>query len=151
MDTVRVLCCFLLALPAAAQLDSSALRVKFGAPLQRETFRMPSGFDLVVDYGAGQQVCRLQVPALMPTDEKILRADDMKQRMYRFLLDLVPAAVRGRELRRSTAQMGIASVMLTDYEHVSISELQHAGEPFDQNSRITVQFKSSACESPAAR
>jgi hypothetical protein len=65
---LNYLLCFLaLALPASAQLDSAQLRVKFGAPLDRETFHIPAGFDLVVDYGVGHQVCKLQVPALMPT------------------------------------------------------------------------------------
>ena len=58
--------CLLLALPALAQLDSATLRAKFGAPLNRETFHMPQGFDLTVDYGAGNQVCKLAVPAEMP-------------------------------------------------------------------------------------
>ena len=67
------LCCLAVVLPAPAQLDSSALRAKFGAPLNRETFHMPAGFDLTVDYGAGGQVCRMEVPALMPTSETIER------------------------------------------------------------------------------
>ena len=67
---VRLLICVLIwALPAVAQLDSPALRAKFGAPLNRETFHLPAGFDLVVDYGPDLQVCKLEVPSLMPTDE----------------------------------------------------------------------------------
>ena len=53
---------------------------------------MPAGFLLVVDYGANHQVCKMQVPALMPTDEKISNTDVMKQRMYAFFSELVPAA-----------------------------------------------------------
>ena len=79
-------CCVLLTVPAMAQLDSSALRAKYGPPLNRETYRMPAGFDVIVDYGAGNQVCKIQVPALMPTQEKIARAAEMKQRMYDFLV-----------------------------------------------------------------
>jgi hypothetical protein len=47
-------CCLLLALPALAQLDSYTLRAKFGAPLNRETFHLPEGFDLTVDLRGGQ-------------------------------------------------------------------------------------------------
>ena len=61
--------CFSLTLSAVAQLDSAALDAKFGIPLNRKIFRMPESFDLVVDYGANSQVCKLQVPALMPTTE----------------------------------------------------------------------------------
>ena len=75
-----IVCC--LSLPALAQLDSSALRAKYGPPLNRETYRMPAGFDLIVDYGAGNQVCKVQVPALMPTKDKVARAAEMTQRMY---------------------------------------------------------------------
>ena len=51
---------------------------------------MPEGFDLVVDYGANSQVCKLQVPALMPTTESVDNATVMRQRMYHFLSELVP-------------------------------------------------------------
>ena len=64
----RLVCLLALAFPAYAQLDSAQLRAKLGSPLRRETFRVPPGFDLVVDYAADNQVCKLQVPALMPTD-----------------------------------------------------------------------------------
>jgi hypothetical protein len=51
--------CLLLALPALAQLDSVALRAKFGAPLTRETYHLPQEFDLTVDYNTENQVCKL--------------------------------------------------------------------------------------------
>ena len=94
------LCCLAAALPAVAQLDSSALRTKYGSPLNRETFHMPARFDLIVDYGAANQVCKLQVPALMATNESISNAAEMQKRMYEFLLDLVPDSMRGNELGR---------------------------------------------------
>ena len=65
-----VLGCSLFALPALAQFDSAALRTKFGAPLNRETFDLPQGFELTVDYGAGNQVCRLEVHALPPREDR---------------------------------------------------------------------------------
>ncbi len=57
----RLLCLLALALPASAQFDSAQVRVKFGSPLNREIFGIPPGFDLVVDYGGGNRVCKLQV------------------------------------------------------------------------------------------
>ena len=54
----RLLCFLALMLPASAQLDSAQLRVKVGAALDRETFHIPPGFDLVVDYEVGHQVCK---------------------------------------------------------------------------------------------
>lgn len=139
-----VICTLFAALPALAQLDSSKLHAKFGEPLSRETFHMPSGFDLVVDYGANRQVCKLEVPALMPTDENPANSTVMSQRMYAFLADLVPGSLRGKEVNRHAMVMGAMSVVSIEYEHVTVAELQHAGEPFGRNT-ITVTFKNEGC------
>jgi hypothetical protein len=145
--TQLLVCCFSFTLPAAAQLDSAALRMKYGTPLDRETFHMPAGFDLVVDYGSSNQVCKLQVPALMPTTEQVSNSAVMKQRMYDFLGELVPAAMRGKELGRGAWVMGAAaSLTWIEYEHVKVSELQ-VGQPFSLDNTITVTFTSDSCHS----
>lgn len=145
---LAVICCLGFALPVAAQLDSSALRAKYGAPLNRETFRMASGFDLIVDYGANYQACKLEVPALMPTDEKVSNTSVMKQRMYDFLLDLVPGSTRGKELGRRAFVMSTISLSSVEYEHVIINELQHADQ---RNNTITVTFKDNKCLNEAGQ
>jgi hypothetical protein len=123
--------CLLLALPALAQLDSSALRAKFGVPLNRETFQMPQGFDLTVDYGAGNQVCKLTVPA---------DGFNSRQKMQDFLADLVPASMRGKELNRFMMSTGAFSgASATEYEHVTISQSESGG-----NDTIQVIFKDPA-------
>ena len=109
---------------------------------------MPAGFDLVVDYDAGNQVCKLEVPALMPTNAKVSNADDMKRRMYDFLVDLVPTSVRGKELRRGAFMSGMASFSSVEYEHVTIHEFQYANQPFDSNNIITVTFNQCETRSP---
>ena len=140
---LNCLLCFLaLALPGSAQLDLAQLRAKLGAPLSREVFHVPPGFDLVVDYGAGNQVCRLQVPALMPTDAKVQNADDMRQKMHAFLAELVPDSIRGKELQRSQGQTGAFSAMGGyEYDYVRIVET-YSGS----NDTITVWFKNAACQ-----
>jgi hypothetical protein len=138
--SVLAISCLALAIPAVAQLDSSALRSKFGPPLNRETFHMPAGFDLIVDYDAGNQVCKLKVPALMPTNEQVSNAAAMKRRMYDFLADLVPAAMRGKELNRGAFMSGLISWSSVEYEHVTINELQYANQPFSKDNTITVTF-----------
>jgi hypothetical protein len=158
---LNCLLCFLaLALPAYAQLDSDQLRVKFGAPLDRETFHIPAGFDLVVDYGVGHQVCKLQVPALMPTGagpytnfgnypynpdaNKVQNTDEMKQKMYAFLAELVPDAMRGKE-------MGSQGGMTSAFSAISAVIYAHVTITYSQSSNtITVQFKNAACQQPAA-
>ncbi|HLK67345.1 MAG TPA: hypothetical protein VKU19_28110 [Bryobacteraceae bacterium] len=138
----RLLCVLVLALPAFAQLDSAQLRVKFGAPLSRQTFHVPPGFDLVVDYGAENHVCKLQVPALMPTDAKIQNTDDMKQKMRAFLAELVPDSMRGKELGRFMSQTGAFSgVGSTEYQRVTFVET-YSGS----NDTITVTFKNADCQ-----
>jgi|HubBroStandDraft_6_1064221.scaffolds.fasta_scaffold103666_2 hypothetical protein len=144
------ICCLGFAIPSIAQLNSSALRSKYGPPLNRETFHMPEGFDLLVDYDAANQVCRLEVPALMPTGEAVSNSDEMKKRMYDFLADLVPAAMRGKELAKSMFMSGaMISNSSVQYEHVTINELQYTNQPFGSNNTITVTFKN--CETPPLR
>ena len=116
---------------------------KFGAPLSREIFRVPPGFDLVVDYGASSQVCRLQNPALMPADAaKVQNTDDMKRKMQAFLADLVPDSMRGKSLRRMFSQSGAFSGVSSDeYEHVTVVET-HSGT----NDTISVTFQDARCQ-----
>lgn len=110
---------------------------------------MSAGFDLVVDYGPSQQVCALEVPALMPANdkEKVSNTSVMKQQMYAFLADLVPAAMRGKELQRMLQLMGAFSVEVAEYEHVVVSEAQNANQPL--GGKITVRFTNDECKKPA--
>jgi hypothetical protein len=144
----RLLCFLAFALPATAQLDSAQLRVKFGAPLDREIFHVPPGFDLVVNYGIGHQVCTLQVPAVMPTDSQVRNGAEMKQKMGAFLADLVPDAMRGTEMGRGVILLGAISLSTVEYEHVMIVETQYANQNSIHN-KITVRFKNPACQQPA--
>jgi hypothetical protein len=130
-----VLCCVLFALPAMAQLDSYALRAKYGVPLNRETYDVPQGFELTVDYGAGYQVCKLEVRALPARS-------DATQQVDNFLADLVPASMRGKELGRFAGMTGAFSGFSdVEYEHVTISQPDRSGG----NETIQVIFKNDAC------
>jgi len=137
------ICC----LPVFAQLDSSTLRAKLGQPLNQETFHMPAGFDLIVDYGTGTTlVCRLEVPAMMPRDPaaKISNTTELKQRMYDFLADLVPASERGKGGQTIYFQSGLISEMTTEYENVTVSQVQNDSEP--ESGTITIKFKNAVCQ-----
>jgi hypothetical protein len=137
-------CC----LPAFAQLDSSTLRAKLGQPLNQETFHMPAGFDLIVDYGTGTTlVCKLEVPALMPHEAaKAWNITVQKQRMYDFLADLVPASERGKDGGTIYFQSGLISLMTTEYENVTVSEGQNDSQP--ETGTITIRFKNAGCQTP---
>jgi hypothetical protein len=130
-----------LGLDAPAQLSSSALRAKFGPPLTRETFHLPAGFDIVVDYGPNSQVCQAEVPALMPTNAAV-RNSEMKQKMYDFLADLVPSSMRGKEVRRLSQWSGSAFMISVEYENLIVNE-SNGRQPFGNT--ITIRFKGDAC------
>lgn len=85
----------------------------------------------------------------MPTDEKVQNSAVMKQRMYDFLDELVPASMRGRELGRMAQQMGTISLVSVDYEYVTVSELQ-VGNQHDRGT-ITLRFKSYDCQRQAGQ
>ena len=139
-----VLMFFALTLYTFAQLNSADLRAKFGAPIERETFRVPQGFDLVVDYGSGMTVCQLQVPSQMPSDEKVRNLVTLNQRMYDFLTGLIPETMRGKELRRAVMISGINELLMINYENMTIAEPRRTGEQFGTGT-ITVRFKDPGC------
>jgi hypothetical protein len=143
-----VICCWGITLPVFGQLDSSALHAKLGQPLNRETFHMPAGFDLIVDYGISTRVCKLEVPALMPRDPaaKSSNTTELKQRMYDFLADLIPASGRGKEVGRFAEIHGMISLTAVEYENITISEIQYANEPESRNNTITIRFKNVGCQ-----
>jgi hypothetical protein len=138
------LCCLLFALPAAAQLDSYTLRAKFGAPLSRETYHLPQGFDLTVDYGAANQLCKLEVPAEMPPKPNVSGPSNPRQQMQDFLAELVPNSMRGKELGRLINSAGAVSDEVTQYEHVTVSEIRYANGSANRET-ISVMFTNKDC------
>jgi hypothetical protein len=116
--------CLLVIMPALAQIDSAALRAKYGPPLNREIFRVRPGLDLVVDYGANRQVCSIEMPAL-PVQEK-----------QQLLDEVAPESTWGKELRRMAGMLGLAWMSWIEYEHVTIVDTQ---------SSKTVRFKVEGC------
>jgi hypothetical protein len=112
------------------QIDTYHLRAKYGPPLARETFTLPPGYQIIVDYGPDQQACRLEVPA----DRK--EADDV-------LLELVPMAMRGKQLQSWLTISGAHSAISTvHYERVVISK---SGDASNGGPRADVTFKREVC------
>jgi hypothetical protein len=122
------------------QIDSYQLRASYGPPLDRETFTISPGYQIVVDYGPDQQV-RLELPPYAPSLEQpgvitVKRVDDI-------LLELVPMSMRGKEVESGLNFMGRVSQRTTEYEHVIISEPQDP-DAAGRRTGVTVVFKSSA-------
>jgi hypothetical protein len=128
-----------------AQLDSLALRAKLGPPLHRETFHVAAGFDMIADYSSGGRVCRLEVPALMPTKDNPMSAEIMKQRMYDFLAGIVPMSMRGLEKQGWLQSTGGHSLTSKEYENVTVSEIM-GHDPFGKEHTITITFKNEPCD-----
>jgi hypothetical protein len=107
-------------------------------------------FIIALDYGIGHQVCKLEVPAVMPSDSQVKNGAEMKQTMYAFLADLVPE-MRATEMRRGVIFLGAISFSTVEYEHVMIVEVKYDNQPFDSSyNKITVRFTNPACQQPAA-
>ncbi len=131
-----------------AQADAATLGSKYGEPIKRETFQVRPHLQMVVSYGPAGQVCRLQFPPAYQVggaDSSDLVA---KQQVDEVVAEVVPPAVRGKELGRYQTQLGLVTITTIDYEHLSISTLLQPGDAI----RVAVVFKDEACRtvSPAS-
>jgi hypothetical protein len=139
-----------LSLPAFSQIDrakfTSDLRTKYDPPISTET--VPSrtgnlvreiftgwhGIQMIVDFAANGQACRIQ---LRPAESKQVPGRSTTQA----LVDLLPPALRGKQLGGSFACAGANCVSTAEYDDVTIAEWGHAGE----TSRGEVTFKKEEC------
>jgi hypothetical protein len=129
---------------AFAQIDSAGLRAKYGAPLNRETFTVRPGIEVVVDYSpTANHACRLELPgeAPVPQDAAPGFRINTKKPIDEVLAELVPLAMRGKELGRMCQSAGRISMCSVDYELVSIVEPAEGG----RRTAVLVKFKSADC------
>jgi hypothetical protein len=131
-------------LPALAQLDAYKLEEKYGPPMERETFTVRPGIEMVVDYGLSKQVCRIQLPSGTQYGGTIQEGAVTKQRIEEVLDEVVPASMRGKEINKGTFMSGLLSVSMTIYEHLTISESNNG----QRGTGITVTFNDSGCPKP---
>jgi hypothetical protein len=126
---------------AFAQVDAFSLRSKYGPPLDRDTFTVRPGIEMVVDYGPSKQVCRIQLPSGMRIVGTVPPGAVAKQQIDQVLDEVLPPSIRGKEVNRGTMATGVPMFFITEYEHVTIGELQVDGI----GKGITVTFKDEAC------
>ena len=122
------------------QIDASSLRSKYGPPLDRETFMVRPGIEMVVDYGSGRQVCQIQ----LPSGEHMVGSVPgvvTKQQVDEVLAEVVPFSVRGKEINHGIIATGAPMFYFTYYEHVNIGEVKVNGT----GTGITVTFKDPVC------
>jgi hypothetical protein len=142
--TSRILAAFVgFAISAFAQIDgpkfAADIRAQFGVPLFRQTFLIPAG-EMVVDYAANGNVCRIKLPPMGPDDWR--PGVRSTKAMDDFILKLVPLTLRGKELRRGAQSAGALSVSSIEYENVVIAEGLSAG----RRTEVTITFVTEKCQ-----
>jgi hypothetical protein len=114
---------------------AAGLRSKFGPPLLRETFTVMPGVEMVVDYAANGNVCRIELPPRAPEpDRSGVRSG---RAMDEFLKELIPLALRGKELGSLMSATGTNSLTtVVTYENLAIAR---------SSARVTVTFPKEQC------
>ena len=128
---------------AFAQMDASTLRAKYGAPLDRETFTVRPGIEMIVDYGPNKHVCLIRLPSGEDYGGTIPDDAITKQRIDQVLDEVVPFSMRGKEVYRMLTATGGPTVTIVIYEHVTIREMKVGSE----GKGITVTFRDLECPS----
>ena len=109
-------------LSAFAQLDAYKLRDKYGPPVDRETFTVRPGIEMVlVDYGLNKQVCRIQLPSGMQYVGTIPDGAVTKQQIGEVLQEVAPASMRGKEINKMFTVEGLAMECLQPFTSTSPS------------------------------
>jgi hypothetical protein len=116
---IPVIFCLGFAAALFGQIDSYQLRAKYGPPLDRETFTISPGYQIVVDYGPDHQASRLELPPAAPSLDQ--PGVITQKRVDDILLELVPMSMRGKEIRSMLQSFCVLSIKSTEYEHVIIS------------------------------
>ena len=126
---------------AFGQIAELQLAVQIRRTFGPETFLVRPGIEMIVDYDSARQVCQIQLPSGDRVVGSVPAGMVTKQQIDEVLEEVIPSAVRGKEVNRMMTATGAPMFFLTVYEHVSIGELQvnRIGKG------ITVTFKDSAC------
>jgi hypothetical protein len=142
---MRFVTCAVISLVAASsafgQIEASSLRSKYGVPVDRETFTVRPGIEMIVDYGPSKQVCRIQLPSGMQIVGTVPPGAITKQQNDEVLNEVIPPSMRGREINRGMMATGAPMLIFTYYERVTITELKHGAI----GTGVTVTFKDAAC------
>ena len=131
----------------AQQMDSTALRAKYGEPLAREIFQVRPNIEAVVIYGSGRQVCRIELPpgSYMNVVGEAPAHFVTKQQVDEVIDELIPLATRGSEIGRFTMFAGGISFSAANYQNVSISEPQDPDHP-GHRTAVTITFNRADCK-----
>ncbi len=145
---VRLAICLGCASSAFGQMDAFSLRSRYGPPLERETFTVRPGTEMIVDYGPNKQVCRIQLPSGIQYGGIVPDNAITKQRIDEVLNEVVPPSIRGLELGHGPDGIWSSlTITFTLYERLSISEALKEGVGIG----ITVSLTDPSCAKQSAR
>jgi len=101
---------------------------------------------MIVDYSpTANHACRLEFPgqAPFPKDVGLGVGVNLKKLLDDIVAEIVPPAMRGKELGKMMQSSGLSSLQTTTYEHLTISE------PMTGNNRtaVIVIFQNPDCGS----
>jgi hypothetical protein len=113
------------------ELDTIALRKKYGEPVARETFQVRPNIQIVVSYGRSNQVCRIEFPISLT-----------RQDLEDVIDELLSPSERGKEIGHSRWIFGGYSVSHVEYENIIISEREGG------TAGVTLTFKRPDCQQP---
>jgi len=126
---------------AIAQIDAYILHSKYGPPLDRETFMVRPGIEMIVDYGPSKQACKIQLPSGMNFVGTVPPGSVSKKQIDEVLDEVVPPSLRGKLLNEMLMTAGLPAMSVKIYENVNIAETHHGGI----GTGITVTFTDAAC------
>lgn len=127
--------------------NSQELRNRYGEP-DVERFIVQPGISLTVEYGSDHLTCQ----AMIGPPQTLIHRDETARFMspeavIEILEAIAPQNERGKEINRSSTEIGCNEFQVLEYENVTITHLTHNCLPLkpEREMRATAEFKRTAC------
>ena len=143
--------CLFTGVPGDAPAPSAdALRKQFGEP-NIEFFSAPNGIAVAVQYGPDRVACDLLIGHAQSLTQRDTQPPPpvSSAAISDLLQELVPVAIRGKQISTDTVQIATSTLITLEYESVSIRRECTAPSCVSSNQsldiRTQVKFKRSSC------
>lgn len=127
--------------------SSQDFRNRYGEPTM-ERFNARRGIGLTVEYGTDRLVCQalIEPPQTLVHQEQQLPLMS-SEGVTEILEEIVPAAIRGKEISTAIVQSGCNESRTTEFDAVRIMRTKHTCDSAsrDQDVRTAVTFKRDIC------
>jgi hypothetical protein len=139
--------CLLVAASIVPTPSSQELHNRYGEP-DMERFNARPGISVTVEYGSDHLACQILIEPPQSLIHQEAQAMLMSSEgVSEVLEDIVPVAMRGKEISTTVSSIGCNEDWMTDYENVSIMRATHTCDPSsaDQDIRTVIVFKRDTC------